>query len=252
MKDTIRQQVYNKVKEYLEDKPNGARYSEIIEYLKNQLPDTPINTLHGSVWDIRKKIVNNQEKEISIPEKGVYILSKYKQIGESVNHQREIRKIKEEDFYQKFADYLVNELEECSNAIPLGGNKFQDKWGTPDVLGIYKFSEADPIKPPLEIISAEIKLDTNQLITAFGQACSYKIFSHKVYLVVPKQAEVDIPRLESLCMRFGIGLILFDKDDVENPNFQIRTRAAKTEPDYYYVNIYIQKLDRREIKLLLG
>ena len=46
-------------------------------------------------------------------------------------------KIEEEDFYEKFADYLVKELEECTKAISLGGNRFQDKWGTPDVLGVY-------------------------------------------------------------------------------------------------------------------
>lgn len=252
MKESIKQQVAKKVKEYLENKPKGARYSEIIEYLKTQFPNTSVKTLHGSMWELRQSIINRKEKEISIPEKGIYILSKYLQAGELYRTYEEIKKIKEEDFYGKFAEYLVNELEECTSAIPLGGNKFQDKWGTPDVLGVYKFSEADPIKPPLEIVSAEIKIDTNQLITAFGQACSYKVFSHKVYLVIPKQAGVDIPRLESLCLRFGIGLILFDKDNPEDPNFQIRTRAVKTDPDYYYVNIYIQKLDRNEIKRLLG
>ncbi|CUU08741.1 hypothetical protein JGI4_02176, partial [Candidatus Kryptonium thompsonii] len=116
----------------------------------------------------------------------------------------------------------------------------------------YKFSEAEPIRPPLEIVSAEIKTDTTQLITAFGQACAYKVFSHKVYLVVPKQAESDIPRLESLCMRFGIGLILFDRNNLNDPKFQIRTRAVKSEPDYFYVNLYIQRLSKEDIKKLLG
>ena len=131
----------------------------------------------------------------------------------------------------------------------MGGNKFGDKWGTPDVLGIYKFSETDPIRPPIEIVSAEIKTDTNQLITAFGQACSYKLFSHKVYLVVPKDAERDIGRLESLCSRFGIGLILFDRSNPKSPDFEIRTRAAKNEPDYFYVNDYLKKLGEESKKL---
>ena len=80
------------------------------------------------------------------------MLSEY-QKGELPFKKEEI-KIKEEDFYEKFADYLVKELEECTKAISLGGNRFQDKWGTPDVLGVYKFSEAEPIRPPLEIVSA--------------------------------------------------------------------------------------------------
>lgn len=243
------QKVYSLVKEFLQDRPQGAKYSEIIEYLKQKLPDIPENTLHGSLWRFRQRIVNGREKEVVLPERGLYILTRYQET-ESLGAKNV--KIKEEDFYKKFAEYLVNELGECTGAIPLGGSKFQDKWGTPDVLGIYKFSEADPIKPPIEIISAEIKTDTSQLITAFGQACAYKIFSHKVYLVIPKQAQTDISRLESLCMRFGLGLIIFDNTNINNPDFQIRTRAIKSEPDYYYVNLYIQKLTKDEIKKLMG
>ncbi len=249
MEESVKQKVFKAVKEFLRDKPEGARYSEIIKFLKENIPNVPENTFHGAVWDFRQRIIKGKEKEVVIPERGLYILSEFQK---SQLQPSEKIKIKEEDFYEKFADYLVNELEECTKAIPLGGAKFQDKWGTPDVLGVYKFSEADPIRPPLEIVSAEIKVDVSQLVTAFGQSCSYKVFSHKVYLVIPQQSESDIPRLESLCMRFGIGLILFDKDDMENPKFQIRTRAMKSEPDYFYVNLYIQRLSKEEIKKLLG
>ncbi len=249
MRKSIKQKIFKLIKEYLKDKQEGARYSEIIAFLKQQLPKVPEKTLHGSVWNFRQRIINGEDKEVVIPEKGLYILSTY-QKGE-LQPKNKI-KIKEEDLYEKFADYLVYELEECTKAIRLGGNILQDKWGTPDVLGIYKFSEADPIRPPLEIVSAEIKIDTTQLITALGQACAYKIFSHKVYLVVPKQAKDDLPRLESLCMRFGIGLILFDKDNLSAPDFQIRTRAMKGEPDYFYVNHYIKKLSKDTIKKLMG
>jgi hypothetical protein len=144
----------------------------------------------------------------------------------------------------------VQDLGECTKAISLGGNKFQDKWGTPDVLGIYRFSETDPIKPPMEIVSAEIKTDTSQLITAFGQACAYKLFSHKVYLVIPKGAEKDISRIESLCLRFGLGLILFDKNNPKDPKFEIRTRAVKSEPDYFYINEYLKRLEKEDLKKL--
>lgn len=247
---TTRQKVFSLVKDFLNGKTDGAYYSDIINYLKEKLPDVPVNTLHGSLWDFRQKIINDEKKEVIIPERGFYILSKYYQ--KETSDQKKSQKIKEEDFYESFADYLVNELEECTKAIALGGNKFQDKWGTPDVFGIYKFSEADPIRPPLEIISAEIKTDISQLITAFGQACAYKIFSHKVYLVIPSQAESEISRLESLCLKFGIGLIIFNNENIDNPEYQIRTRAIKTEPDYFYVNLYIQRLSKDDIKKLLS
>lgn len=249
--NSTKQKVFKLVKEFLENKTEGATYSEIIKYLENQLPDVPKNTLQGSFWQFRQRVIQGQEKDVYIPDKGLYILTKYYSNSKVVVEEKPTQRIKEEDFYDKFAKYLVENLEECTRAISLGGNKFQDRWGTPDVLGVYKFSEADPIRPPLEIISAEIKLDTNQLITAFGQACCYKLFSHKVYLVVPKEATSDIARLESLCMRFGIGLILFDSKNPDNPEFEIRTRAVKSEPDYYYVNAYIKKLSNEDIKNLM-
>jgi hypothetical protein len=43
--------------------------------------------------------------------------------------------IREEDFYAPFAEWIKNELEEWTRTIPLGQNRFKDKWGTPDVIG---------------------------------------------------------------------------------------------------------------------
>jgi hypothetical protein len=244
---TQREKIIKKTLEILENRPNGIRYSELFREIKNQLPEVPENTIHGTIWDLDKKT-----SEIEKPERGIFILKRY--LKESVETklkevERTVRGISEAVFYNSFADYLVKDLGECTKAIPLGGNKFGDRWGTPDVLGVYKFSETDPIRPPIEIISAEIKIDTNQLVTAFGQACSYKLFSHKVYLVIPNEAERDIGRIESLCSRFGIGLILFDKNNPQNPNFEIRTRATKSEPDYFYVNEYLRRLGEDSKKL---
>ncbi|HPZ82952.1 MAG TPA: hypothetical protein PL064_05940, partial [Thermogutta sp.] len=117
----------------------------------------------------------------------------------------------------------------------------KDKWGTPDVIGIREPRKSDIIKPPTEIVSAEVKLDTANVITAFGQACSYKLFSHKSYLVIPSDSpEEDLARVDALCRIFGIGLILFDRRKPESPNFEIRVRAAKHEPDMFYANKYLR------------
>ncbi len=253
------QKIYSKLKEILEANKDGLRYSEIVERIQETLPEIPIKTIHGSMWKIRQKILVGKIKEIAQPERGFYVLAKYlttEKISKQIP-EKPLGKVKEEDFYQPFANYLENDLQECTKAIPLGGNKFGDKWGTPDVLGVYKFSEYQPIRPPLEIISAEIKIDTNQnqLITAFGQACAYKLFSHKVYLVIPQDADEQsgsrVSRIESLCLKFGIGLILFDSQNPEKPNFTIRARAIKSEPDYFYVNSYISRLPNKEKKELL-
>ena len=152
--------------------------------------------------------------------------------------------LREEDFYKPFAEWIVKELEESTKAIELGGNRFRDKWGTPDVIGVRKSRQSDILKLPTEIISAEIKFDTSNLITAFGQACAYKIFSHKSYIVVPKQSSLeDIARLDTLGRLFGIGLILYDNANKEEPDFEIRVRASKHEPDMFYVNKYMRHVE---------
>jgi hypothetical protein len=137
---------------------------------------------------------------------------------------------------------LTNDLEECTKAKELGGNVFGGKWGTPDVVGVSKAMPTDIIKNETEIISAEIKLTTSELITAFGQACSYKLFSHKVYLVIPEQSNPDEKsRLDSLCYLFGIGLVLYDSSNSDMPNYELKNRAQKGSPDTFYINKNISK-----------
>lgn len=246
MAKTQREKITKQALDILEISQNGVRYSDLFRQVAEKLPEVPHNSIHGTIWDLDKKI-----SQIVKPERGLFILRKYISAADSLGKERFGKLItiidktippSEESFYKSFANYLVQDLGECTKAISLGGNKFGDKWGTPDVLGVYRFSETESVRPPIEIISAEIKTDTAQLITAFGQACAYKVFSHKVYLVVPKDAEKDISRIDSLCSRFGIGLILFNRLNVENPGFEIRTRASKSEPDYFYVNEYLLKL----------
>jgi len=149
-----------------------------------------------------------------------------------------ISRIKEEDFYPYFRDWLQNDIQEVTKAITLGGSKFQAKWATPDVIGIYATKLTDIIEHEPTIVSAEIKLGTSgtELITAFGQACAYKIFSHKVYLVIPNSAiKEDIDRIESLCLILGVGLVLFNNTNVKT-KWEIKCRPLKHEPDIWYVN----------------
>jgi len=241
-----REKIIEQTREILENSPKGIRYTDLVRSINEALPDIKINTIHGTMWNLKQKIDKGEVKDIVAPERGLYILQKYyKEEGYGESEEiKEIKEIKEEDFYKLFADYLVNDLEECTKAIPLGGNRFQDRWGTPDVIGTYRVFGIGHIQPPTEVVSAEIKIDVNQLITSFGQACSYKLFSHKVYLVIPRDSRmVDIKRIEALCLKFGIGLILFNKNNKENPEFEILTRAMKSEPDYYYLNKYLKLID---------
>jgi hypothetical protein len=115
---------------------------------------------------------------------------------------------------------------------------------TPDVIGVRRSKASDVVQFPTEIISAEIKLDSGQLITAFGQACAYKLFSHRSYLVIPAESsESDIARLDAICRIFGIGLILFENGQNQKTEFQIRVRAARHEPDMFYVNKNMKQIE---------
>lgn len=235
---TRREEITAKILEFLENAPEGIRYSVLVKRLLEALPHIPLNTIHGTVWNIEAKHPDLFYK----PAKGVFRHVKFRepdfQAPEVV-----VSKIKEEDFYSAFAEYLTTELEECSKAIVLGGNKFKDKWGTPDVIGVLRPKPTDIFTFPTEIVAAEIKLDSAGLITAFGQACAYKLFAHKSYIVIPSSAQqADISRLDSLCMIFGIGLIVFEAEKPKEPDFKILTRAARHEPDMFYVNKHVPEV----------
>jgi hypothetical protein len=65
-------------------------------------------------------------------------------------------------------------------------------------------------------------------------------------MVVPRLSPTeDVARLESLCMALGLGLVLFDAQDASNPNFTIRVRAARTEPDPFYANRNLKLIENR-------
>jgi hypothetical protein len=217
---------------------------KIKDALHEEDPEIPINTIHGTVWNLEAQLPN----EVYKPARGLFRHVSFREKEISEEEQKlsaEVEEIKEVNFYEPVARWLVDELEECTKAIPLGGNRFKDKWGTPDVIGIREARRSDIVKAPTEIVSAEIKADTGQLITAFGQACSYKLFSHKSYLIIPKNSsEEDISRLDSLCLILGIGLVLFDNTNPSDPKFEIRVRAAKHEPDMFYVNYYIKIIEK--------
>ncbi len=236
---TNKEKIIKKAVELLEQKREGIRYSVLVKTIADTFPEIPINTIHGTVWNIETK----EPQTVYKPARGLFRHVKYRDAEDVVPIPAEPPKIKEENFYGAFADYLVKELEECSKAIVLGGNKFRDKWGTPDVIGVLKPRPTDIFLFPTEIVSAEVKVDYSGLITAFGQACSYKLFSHKSYIAVPETAqEEDITRLESLCMIFGIGLIVFDSKSPRDPRFKILTRAARHEPDMFYVNKHVREV----------
>lgn len=240
---TVRESIVNKAVELLEKEPSGIRFSVLAKRLESELPDIKPKNIPAVLVGLESYAHEHLYK----PERGLFLHLNFKPGGEEPNtpSTEPVEKVKEEDFYQPFADWLTNEVEDVTLAIPLGGNKFKDKWGTPDVVGKRESRRSDIIKGTTEIVSAEIKTDTLQLITAFGQACAYKIFSNKVYLVVPcKSSNEDMDRLDSLCQIVGIGLVTFDAASPNSPDFRIKMRAERRDPDLFYTNKYMALLEK--------
>lgn len=238
--------VRQKAVELLAEAPQGIRYMDLHRAIAGLFPEIPVNTIHGGLHRFR----SNLPAEIELVTKGLYRHIRFASPqgdapAQASTAEPKKARVKEEEFYEPFREWLVNDLEECTKAIVLGGAKFGNKWGTPDVIGVRVAGRGDLIKFQEEVTSAELKIDTQGLITAFGQACAYKLFSHRSYIVVPKASpQEDKDRLTALAQIFGIGLVLFDADNVEQPNFDIQVRALRNEPDYYYVNQNLKLVER--------
>lgn len=230
--------------ELLKAKPEGVRYAELVRLISGSDGKLNTNTIHGAVWDLAQRV----PKKVYKPSRGLFRLVEFRD-AETDQLREELvvkpaTKVSEDEFYAPFADWLQNDLEDCTKAIPLGRNKFRDKWGTPDVIGKRESKRSDIIQGAVEIVSAEIKAEGSELVTAFGQACAYCLFSHRSYLVVPKHSPQDeLARIDSLCQVFGIGLVLFDSGHPNDPDFEIRVRPRKQEPDLFYSNKYMKLIE---------
>jgi hypothetical protein len=230
---TIRKRVSDAALSIIKAQPAGIRWADLMRAVSKDLPGENQNTIAGSLHHF----ANHLPPGVHKPDRGIYAF------GELAPHvSPKTANYREADFYQSFADWLVGDLEEATRAAPIGGNGAGGKWGTPDVIGLYQPRKTDPIQFTEEIVAVEIKIDANSLIVAFGQACAYKLFAHRVYIAVPRDSNSqDLKRLDALAGVVGIGLIKFNADDPQNPDFTVMVRAAKHEPDYFYANEMLSK-----------
>jgi hypothetical protein len=240
---------------------DGIRYMELAKKIHAAAPETPFNSIVGALHDLSLK-----NPEIARPSRGLWVLKKHweKASSDPSKHDpvlgidqtlaEKTAKISEESYYGPFADWLLGQ-DQAIEAMVVGGSTFKSKWATPDVIGTYKPKKSDPVPFPIELVSAEIKIDGNQSITAFGQACAYRLFSHKTFIVMPSTiSENDFDRLEALCSLYGMGLVLFELNPDE-PNFQMRLKPQRLEPDIFYMNDFARRLletNRNEFDRLFG
>jgi hypothetical protein len=234
------------------DNPGGIRYGALIKRVAEQYPQVPKKRIEWSVWNLDSLFPD----EIAKPSRGLFtpvVVSERE--PEYTERVAPSDKLRESDFYEPVADLLRNDLGEVVEVVELGGAGLKSKWATPDVVGTYKPLAKHHIRFEIEIASAEVKIDPLAPVVAFGQAAAYRLFSTKTYIAMPKtMTEEDKGRLESLCMLYGVGLVLFElnKDD---PRFEIRMRAQRFSPDMFYVNEFAERLkahDPKKFQTLFG
>ncbi len=220
--------------------PGGIRYGELVKRIAALHPETPINTIHTQVSEVATRFPDKVVKPI----RGLFKALDADSAAERPPVPN--LKVKEEDFYEPFSEYLQSDLDEVTRVAALGGCGLKGKWGTPDVIGVYKSLASNLIKFPLEIVAAEIKVDPQFPVVAFGQAAVYRLFAAKCYVVMPTTiSDEDLGRLEALCMLFGLGLVVFNPDP-KSPDFSIRVRAQRFSPDMFYVNEFARRLHQHD------
>ncbi len=233
----IRERAY----EIIESRPSGLRYSELVDAIHRENPEFNIGTIHKVIWDLRN---HKDYKDKLDPTPRIYKLKSSLENPEPTNETFEMKKAgsgkhDEEEFYDQFAKFLRYDLDECNLSKPVGKSKLFRKWETPDVFGYQKIKTTSSFQKHPELVAGELKVETkyDELITAFGQAASYLLFCHKSYVAVPDDSDADgLARLEALCINFGIGLLLFNRNDPQAPEFKIRNRSQRHEPNFVYLN----------------
>jgi hypothetical protein len=248
-----RKQIQDEALAVLQGQPGGVRWSELLKTLIAAYPETPSNSIRGATHALF-----STDARIEKVARGTYRLASLGDADDSVaiaqdeavaqtvvevetSDHRQVTYV-EADFYQSFADWLVDVAEEVNAAVALGGSVLKGKWGTPDVIGVLKPRTQDMLKFEPQIVSAEIKIDPSQPVVAFGQAVAYRLFSHKSYIVVPNTTgEDDMGRLKALCSIHGVGLVTFTLDKMA-PDYTTLVLPQQASPDMFYANQMLRRL----------
>ncbi len=121
------------------ENPGGIRYGALVKKISTANPETPTNTIHGSVWDLATRFPDKVVK----PSRGLF-----KPAGADNAVQQAptalTSKMKEEDFYEPFAEYLKNDLDEVTTVASFGGAGLKGKWGTPRCYWCLQITSLEP------------------------------------------------------------------------------------------------------------
>src|SRR5262245_58428607 len=104
-------EIQNLARQIVAENPGGIRYNWVVQRMAMKKAEIPKNTIHGSVWELATRYPN----EITKPSRGLFL-----PVGPSVSSVivtppvLPTPKLSEESFYEPFADWLKNELDEAT------------------------------------------------------------------------------------------------------------------------------------------
>src|SRR5712671_605965 len=108
------QQIRDLARSIITYKPGGIRYSALVAQISAQTPETPRNTIEHAVWNLDALFPN----EIVKPSGGLFTpVSAQGNDNVNTGSTEQIAatgvKVKESDFYEPFAQWLKNDLDDA-------------------------------------------------------------------------------------------------------------------------------------------
>ncbi len=238
--------------------PQGIRHKDLLQKAFPILDQEGFKPNKDSLASWLSALADNRPNDVTKPSRGLFIPAATEidlDIVPNGQSGTSSSAVIESDYYDALRDFLINELNECIYAESIGAMRGGGRWGNPDVVGINKPKAGHVFRFSWELITAELKTNSSEVSTAFGQASSYNLFSHKVYVAIPKEtSQKDLDRLLAQCHLAGMGVLVFTLDTVD-PSFEVMLRARASNPDMFYVNQFadlIKSYDPQMFNRLFG
>ncbi|RJS13440.1 hypothetical protein DRW03_36060 [Corallococcus sp. H22C18031201] len=231
--------------EMIRQQPNGIRFMDLARAIHNRHPQTPFTSIPGALNPIGRAVFADL---VSKPERGLFAPAGMEEVEGAEPT------VREEEYYLPLAEFLEGDAEDVTAVVPMGGRGLGGKWGTPDVLGVYRPTATDVLSWSPEILAVEVKTTTKDVVVAFGQAVAYQLFATKTYLALPRTISLrDRRELVARCKLHGLGLILFGTSPRDE--YSVVVHARRCPPDIEATRRFIERLrahDEEKFRTLFG
>ncbi|MBK7827154.1 winged helix-turn-helix domain-containing protein [Nannocystis sp.] len=113
------QEIRDLARQIVKDSPEGIRYGQLLTQILDRHPATPRNTVQGSIWNLDVQF----PAEIFKPARGLFKAGPASEPAVvAATTARSPDRLKEEAFYEPFADWLKNDAGDATDAMALGGS----------------------------------------------------------------------------------------------------------------------------------